>query len=584
MKSIAKIYVIVLSMLFCLASCIREDFIPSITEGEGDLMHIELFTRLNNPFRTPVSRAADEDGVDRKPWILLFKDNGSGKNKAMFTEVAQSQYNSNTDRSYVLLSPRPQTEKYWVLILANPQSKFYEDGSTPTPHDFSKANLESVLTGKTLSEATSLLLAMPLTSTLKVNDPPFDGQKIPMSYVSESPLNGINAGTTFGTEKDSLELTRSVAKIVVKSIASDFTLEGIHSVYSLNNRTLLHNLSGDLSVATDLVDYVTTDPTNYDFASATNAGSNAIYIYEQAKNSYTPYMIIRGTYNSQHYYYKMELIDTNESSIDFKRNCAYEFTITGVHAPGFTTYEDAKLSVPNNKKINYKVKIIHPDGYENIANAEYYLSVSNRLCLIYDEANTSTYLAFTVVTNCTKIFSNESNFIRSMDDALLTVVSPSGPARIQEATNSGTPVSTDVTVRLSGHTTSGVKLKLGNIEQEVVVTKKDAIPALGDNVLRYYELNKDDGYWWYTYYLSTGLVDSGTSWITLSTTEHDRFSDDQSQVTAEDGKVNIHVSNNTGSSRNGVLWLTTIKNPGYHQGELLNPPRRIKVFLHQKGA
>ena len=583
MRVIAKTHIIILSLLFCLVSCIREDFDTPIVE-EDDRINIELFTRLNDSFHTPVSRATDENAVDKEPWILIFEDNtedGTGtRDNAMFVEAAQSQYNDNTKRSYVLLKPR--TKKCWALILANPQSDFYANG---TANEFLIENFESVLVGEyaSLTKATSLLSAIPLTTTSVVNTPPFDGDLLPMSYVSESPLDGINAGTTFGTTDTPLILTRSVAKITVKNnaaAASGYTLKGIHSVYNLNNHTLLHNLSGDLPVATNLVNYVTATPTTEVFVSATDAGSDAIYVFEQAKNSTAPpYMILKMSYNEdekeKNCYYKMEIIDTNKALIDFKRNFEYVFTITEIRAPGYGSFDEAMASVPNNNQIEYEVKITHTDGYESIANDKYYLSVSNRVCLIYDEANEQEYLAFTVVTNCTTPFSDESNYIESSEDHLIVT----SPAKINIATDINTPVSTDVFVSVNRLGSGLIRLKLGNIEQAVTVKKEESIPSAG-RILNYYTLHSE-GYPIFDYYLSTGLVSSGSG-ITLSTTQNYIFPDNPSKVTAEDGIINIHVGN-TGTSRNGIVWLTTIKNPGYPVGDDKNMARRIKVFLYQSG-
>lgn len=357
------------------ASCAKERVGPSVPEEETERVTIELFTRLSDSFHTPVSRAADEWGVEKDPWVLVFKDDGSGiRGNATFAEAAKTDITTN-NKSYVSLTPR--TEPCWVLILANPQAQFHADG---TAYDFTVANLKAVLANRKLSEATALLSTMPLTSGAAVNDPPFNTRKLPMSYLSESPLAGIRTGTTIGTSAAPLELTRSVAKIVVKSTAADFTLRGIHSLYRLNNRTLLHNLSADPPAATGPVDYVTSDPAGYDFVTAAGNVSEAVYVYEARANSADPtYMIVRAEYNGQHGYYKMALVDDNFTPIDLRRNYQYEFTVTGVHAAGFGTYTDALLSVPNNMLLDYTVKVTAADAHESVANGEYYLSVSNRL-------------------------------------------------------------------------------------------------------------------------------------------------------------------------------------------------------------
>lgn len=572
MKPCFKIFFL-WSLVLLAASCAKERVGPSVPEEETERVTIELFTRLSDSFHTPVSRAADEWGVEKDPWVLVFKDDGSGlRENATFAEAAKTDITTN-NKSYVSLTPR--TEKCWVLILANPQAQFY---AGETAYDFTVANLKTVLANRTLSDATALLSAMPLTSGAAVNDPPFNTRKLPMSYLSESPLAGIRTGTTIGTSAAPLELTRSVAKIVVKSTAADFTLLGIHSLYRLNNRTLLHNLSADPPAVTDPVDYVTSDPAGYDFVTAAGNVSEAVYAYEAEGNSSDhAYMIVRAEYNGQHCYYKMALVDDNFTPIDLRRNYQYEFTVTGTHAPGFDTYTDALLSVPNNILLDYTVKVTAADAHESVANGEYYLSVSNRLCLIYDDAGTAQYAAFTLTTNCTKSFSATSNRITGTNG--VSVVSPSS---IPVAPDADSPVSADVIVRLDALGTGYVDLKLGNLEQTVTVIKQAAIPASGA-VLSYYDWRTTDGGWWYfTYYLSTGHVQSGAG-ITLSTTENHTFPVDPARATAEDGKINIHVAA-AGQRRNGLVWLTTIKNPDFPEGDNKNIPRRIKVWLYQNGS
>lgn len=246
-------------LLLCMVSCVQEEVASLVPAEEVDQVSIELFTRLRS-YDTPVSRAeAEEDEVSKDPWILVFTDVGGGvSDNAVFAEAAQANINVG-NKSYVLLKPQNVTS--WILILANPQEKFYIGNMA---YDFSIDNFNNRFTGQTLASVTSQISAIPMST---VNEPPFVGKTLPMSYLYEA-TGGINVNTKIGTSDVPLELTRAVAKIVVKSNTADFTLLGVHSVYNMNKNTVLHNLSGVPETATNVLDYIKSD-TDEDFVFAT---------------------------------------------------------------------------------------------------------------------------------------------------------------------------------------------------------------------------------------------------------------------------------------------------------------------------
>lgn len=572
---------ITLWLLLCMVSCVKEEDFSYSAETESiEQVSIELFTRLRS-FDTPVSRAAAlENKVDKEPWILVFTGGDGTAGNAVFAEAAKADINVG-NKSYVLL--RPQSGKSWILILANPQEKFYV-GSTP--YDFSVDNFNGLLANKTLTDATALLSAMPMSAGAVVNTPPFADKALPMSYLYEV-TEGINVNTKIGTSTVPLELTRAVAKIVVKSAVADFTLSGIHSVYNMNKNTVLHNLSGDLETAASRVDYINNN-VNEDFVSATANVTDSIYVYEAATNSgASAYMIIRAFHKGVEYYYKMAIADDNLKYIDIKRNHEYRFTIVSANFPGFGSYADALLSEPNNLALKYKVEIIDLSSFEIKANNEYYLAVSNRLCMIYDDINSEhQYLAFTLTTNCTyaQQFSDKSNYIKVTNGAM-TIVSPSSQ-RIPSAPNSNSPVTVDVIVKLPAGSAdnSSIHIKLGNIEQTVSVIRKDIIPAAG-MVVNYYTQNS--GIYDFDYYLLSAKVDNqvgnpvNVSWITMKN-KYGVISADPNSIQVDDGVIDINVAS-ASSARNAVVYLTTIKNPDESQDDK-DVPRRIKVYFYQKGT
>ena len=546
-------------LLLCMVSCVQEEVASLVPAEEVDQVSIELFTRLRS-YDTPVSRAeAEEDEVSKDPWILVFTDVGGGvSDNAVFAEAAQANINVG-NKSYVLLKPQNVTS--WILILANPQEKFYIGNMA---YDFSIDNFNNRFTGQTLASVTSQISAIPMST---VNEPPFVGKTLPMSYLYEA-TGGINVNTKIGTSDVPLELTRAVAKIVVKSNTADFTLLGVHSVYNMNKNTVLHNLSGVPETATNVLDYIKSD-TDEDFVFATINIADPIYVYEAEANSNT-YMIIHGLYKGTEYYYKMAIADSDFNYMDIKRNHEYEFTIVSANSPGFATYADALLSKPNNMNLKHEVKITDLASYEIKANSEYFLAVSNRLCIIYDDTESSgnQYIAFTLTTDCTYAhqFSDKSNYLKVSNGAM-SIVSPT-PARIPSAANANSPVTTEVIVKLPAGSAdkSSINIKLGNIEQTVNVVRKSIIPV-GGAVVNYYTENA--GAYDFEYYLLTAKVDNSANvpWITMKN-KYGVTSADPNSIMVEDGVIDIHVAS------------TSVK-PLEDDKDM---PRRIKAYLYQKGS
>lgn len=561
-------------LLLCMVSCVQEEVASLVPAEEVDQVSIELFTRLRS-YDTPVSRAeAKEDEVSKNPWILVFTDVGGGvSDNAVFAEAAQANINVG-NKSYVLLKPQNVTS--WILILANPQEKFYIGNMA---YDFSIDNFNNRFTGQTLASVTSQISAIPMST---VNEPPFVGKTLPMSYLYEA-TGGINVNTKIGTSDVPLELTRAVAKIVVKSNTADFTLLGVHSVYNMNKNTVLHNLSGVPETATNVLDYIKSN-TDEDFVFATTNIADPIYVYEAEANSNT-YMIIHGLYKGTEYYYKMAIADSDFNYMDIKRNHEYEFTIVSANSPGFATYADALLSKPNNMNLKHEVKITDLASYEIKANSEYFLAVSNRLCIIYDDTESSgnQYIAFTLTTDCTYAhqFSDKSNYLKVSNGAM-SIVSPT-PARIPSAANANSPVTTEVIVKLPAGSAdkSSINIKLGNIEQTVNVVRKSIIPV-GGAVVNYYTENA--GAYDFEYYLLTAKVDNSANvpWITMKN-KYGVTSADPNSIMVEDGVIDIHVAS-TSVARNTVIYLTTIRNPNKPLEDDKDMPRRIKAYLYQKGS
>ena len=348
----------------------------------------------------------------------------------------------------------------------------------------------------------------------------------------------------------------------------------------MNKNTVLHNLSGNLETAASMVDYIRNDA-NEDFVSATANVTDPIYVYE-AKSGTGAYMIIRAFYKWLESYYKIAIADDELKYIDIKRNHEYRFTIISANFPGFGSYTDALLAEPNNLALKCKVEIIDLSSFEIKANSEYYLAVSNRLCMIYDDINSEhQYLAFTLTTNCTYAhkFSDKSNYIR-VTNGTMTIVAPASQ-RISSASDPNTPFTVDVVVKLPTGSidNSSINIKLGNIEQKVSVIRKDIIPAAG-MVVNYYTQNS--GIYDFDYYLLSAKTDTDISWITMKN-KYGGISGDPNSIQVGDGIIDIDIAS-ASSARNAVVYLTTIKNPKEPLEDDKDIPKRIKIYFYQNGS
>ena len=105
--------VVVAWIWIVLASCIGEQaFAP---EEQDDRITLELFTRMNE-YALPEARAGYPDGgVDTEPYIIVFKNNGSGS--FIFEEAVKSYRVTGKNKTYVAL--KKQTAMCKLLILTN---------------------------------------------------------------------------------------------------------------------------------------------------------------------------------------------------------------------------------------------------------------------------------------------------------------------------------------------------------------------------------------------------------------------------------------------------------------------------------
>lgn len=541
------IYLLVLLTFF--SACSIKEEVPGepVTIGETKV-RFELFTKAGT-YGLPVSRAGENESVvDQQPWVLVFLGTGG---TASFVEAVQAElYNGKT---YVYLEE--QAGNCQLLILANSPSRFYMNG---VGYAYTADNLVNTLRGRDLDYACRNLLTEALI------DPqytvPYSGQKLPMSDLVN--LSKIDASVTI----PNIQLKRIVGKIVVENMDADFVLEGITVVTNVAKNSKLHNLTDALEQnigADNLVEYRKDDSYALNIVDAEEivtggqtTKNNPLYVYETHSLSNDTYLVIRGHYKGESFFYKMALVNNDQHVLDILRNTEYIFTITSVRGRGFISMADAKASLASNTNLDYSILVQEESSYEIVSNNEYYLGVTNSHFEIYASAASGTaYVAFSLITDC-----------KSESIGERTITATSG-LRIVSPVDGMIPVSTTLPSQvkiemLAGFTSGEIELRLGNLRKTVTVKRREQVTSSGTIISSFI----DDGY-----YISAYVEDYvNHSWLKLGP-EEGEVRNDPDYIYVDNGKIKLYVEKNTSGNREGVVYVSVGK--GITQ--------RIKVYITQ---
>ena len=541
------IYLLVLLTFF--SACSIKEEVPGepVTIGETKV-RFELFTKAGT-YGLPVSRAGENESVvDQQPWVLVFLGTGG---TASFVEAVQAElYNGKT---YVYLEE--QAGNCQLLILANSPSRFYMNG---VGYAYTADNFVNTLRGRDLDYACRNLLTEALI------DPqytvPYIGQKLPMSDLVN--LSKIDASVTI----PNIQLKRIVGKIVVENTDADFVLEGITVVTNVAKNSKLHNLTDALEQnigADNLVEYRKDDSYALNIVDAEEivtggqtTKNNPLYVYETHSLSNDTYLVIRGHYKGESFFYKMALVNNDQHVLDILRNTEYIFTITSVRGRGFISMADAKASLASNTNLDYSILVQEESSYEIVSNNEYYLGVTNSHFEIYASAASGTaYVAFSLITDCKS---------ESIGDRTITATSG---LRIVSPVDGMIPVSTTLPSQvkiemLAGFTSGEIELRLGNLRKTVTVKRREQVTSSGTIISSFI----DDGY-----YISAYVEDYvNHSWLKLGP-EEGEVRNDPDYIYVDNGKIKLYVEKNTSGNREGVVYVSVGK--GITQ--------RIKVYITQ---
>lgn len=510
-----------LTLFLLFTSCYEVELLSDATKGD-DKVQIELFSRAT-AYNRPVTRAtANEDAIAEKPWVLVFK--GTNDN-ATFVEAAQAMVMNG--KRYVLLTK--QSEACRLLLLAN-----YEYNATLTSET-------------TLAQACSLLM----TDALDDNQTtiPYVDASIPMSYLLNL-SGGINAATKIGSTENPLKLIRSVAKVVVKNTAANFTFLGVTEVDNVPKQGQLYNLTPDTPMTgATLINYQTGSTSNIADASDNTIEANPIYLYESHIDN-NSFVVIKGTYMGVDYYYKMAFVDNTaqHNKMNLLRNTIYTYTITQVTGEGHLTAEAARNAPAfNNDKVHAELTVTDASAYETTAFDTYYLSVSNSHYISYNKTDELVAFSLLAENKGTETLNGQIVIPEELTEEL-TLVSPSSTFSVAADGS----YSQDVVLTMASNFVQGViTLKFGNLKKLITVKKMGTIAA--GNTL---DVKGTLGY-----YCLSGVVDGTTSWITLRPSTYKSADGDRdvtSTLMVDDGIINIYVGSGSGTA---TIYLTTIKDP-----------------------
>lgn len=358
MKKI-KHLMIWIGLLLSLVSC--KDTMEAIGLG-GDEIPAEglvLNLQLTNFTKQQIGTRAGASETVKSLWAVFYGDN--------------NEYKGKTD-CYSTLSPRQPDGSYKVKI-------------TNVPAGAKNVHLVANASDMTDAEAQDL---QSLTAA-EERDPQLDAP-ICWGKISIDKLLEANPSVT---------MLRQCAKISLEidnSIQSNFTNAGLY----------VYNTATKAAIAP--ANYI--EPTTDDLAESTDlrtdnplGGGTATTVAVNETSAGTAMVIIKAKYKKREGYYKVALYkDANKTTqYALLRNHHYTIKVTKVNDYGFSTLEEAKKSLPENR-VEVEVRDDNPEITRMIACKDYELGVSD-----YQEVDANTTEAtVTIVTTLPKATSSDS--------------------------------------------------------------------------------------------------------------------------------------------------------------------------------
>lgn len=288
--------------LIIIAGCSQDVIIiPDQQIQEGEEVAVS-FNTIIPEFKTVVTRA---NGGVNDMYVLVFDENGN--------YIARRQATLSN-----------QTETGGTFIVQLPSSSNSRIVHFISNYDWSGFN---DIAG--LNEATVVALLSTSSTT----------------FWSRVELeNGISSTSFSGL---TVSLLRNQAKISVVNEADELTFNG----FTIHNKPSKGSVA-QYSSTTGFEEGVITEPLDMTLipAQSSDISTDEKYLFER-KNAYATditTVIVRGNYNGQQYYYKIDLIDLEKNRYDIERNYHYIVKIKTVTRAGYTSFNDALEGASHN--------------------------------------------------------------------------------------------------------------------------------------------------------------------------------------------------------------------------------------------
>ena len=157
---------------------------------------------------------------------------------------------------------------------------------------------------------------------------------------------GINTGSF--PSSNPIELLRNQAKISVSNDAANFSLQG----FTIHNTPDKSSVAPFNTATTNFEEGAITEPIGMGLNSAlqSDISSTEKYLFERRNRSAAAIttVIVRGIYNGTSYYYKIDLIDSEQVRYNIERNYHYSVKIKTVTKEGYTSFNDALTGASHN--------------------------------------------------------------------------------------------------------------------------------------------------------------------------------------------------------------------------------------------
>ena len=297
-----KIIYSLFGLLIALSGCVDEGVWKSEQQLNEGIDVTVSFSASIPDFKTVNTRAT---GGVNDMYLLVFDENGS------FIVRKKASLTNQSETGGTFTASLPSSSKRRIV------------------HFISNLGEEAFNDSPGVNEATVVALLSTTSTT-------FWSRVELNSGISATSFNGIT-----------VQLLRNQAKISVINEASNFTYNG----FVIHN-TPQQGTIAPYSAATGFLEGTVSEPSGVTLLPALLSGisTGEKYLFERknASASNITTVIVRGTYEGESYYYKIDLIDSNKNRYNIERNYHYVVKIQSVTRAGFSSFNDALAGASHN--------------------------------------------------------------------------------------------------------------------------------------------------------------------------------------------------------------------------------------------